>query len=91
MSSSHSHIGPHLEHTGTEPKKAMSAYGLRLALALGALVVFAAFAVWALVTPGLTDGVRILGAAGVVAAVVAAVDSVVVVRRMRGDAPRHRA
>ena len=80
-----------LEHTGTEPKKALSAYGLRLALALGGLLVFAALAVWALVTPGLTDGVRILGAASAIAAVVALIDAALVVRRMREAPPRHRA
>lgn len=88
--SSHSRSGPHLEHTGSEPKKALSAYGMRLALSLGGLVVFAALALWGLLAPEATATMTVLGIVSAVIAVIALVDVLMVVRGMRRFAPRHR-
>ncbi|KAA1420681.1 hypothetical protein FE697_017210 [Mumia zhuanghuii] len=93
MAQSRSHIGPRLRHTGTEPKTALSAYGLRLALALGGLVVFAAIALWVLLTPGMTAAASVLGVVAAAIALLAAVDVVMIVRGMRHEHPvdpRHR-
>ncbi|MGH1564733.1 DUF6343 family protein [Mumia sp. DW29H23] len=95
MSSSHPHF-PRLRHTGSEPKSALSAYGLRLALALFGLIGAAAIALWVLLTPGTTFVADVVGVACVFIAVFAALDLVTIVRRMRngqphkGPEPRHR-
>ncbi|MFD1827557.1 MULTISPECIES: DUF6343 family protein [Mumia] len=88
--SSHSRSGPHLRRTGAEPKEALSAYGMRLGLSLGGLVVFTALALWALLAPDATDTLVVLGVASAVIAVVALADVVLVVRGMRRSRPRHR-
>ncbi|WP_370614462.1 DUF6343 family protein [Mumia qirimensis] len=93
MVSSHSHIGPRLQHTGTEPKTALSAYRLRLGLAVGGLVAFAAIALWVLLTPGMTWAASVLGVIAGAIALLAAVDVVMILRGMRHDRPvrpRHR-
>ncbi|MBW9205382.1 hypothetical protein KV097_05440 [Mumia sp. zg.B17] len=75
-------------HTGSEPKKALSAYGMRLALSLGGFVVFAALALWGLLLPDATDVMVVLGLASAVIAVVALVDTAVIVRKMRSRRSR---
>ena len=93
MSSSdpRSHPRPGRRHTGSEPKKALSAYGMRLALSLGGVVVFAALAVWGLTAPKATGVMVVVGIVSALIAVVALVDVVVVVRGMRRGGSQHRA
>ncbi|NYI04099.1 DUF6343 family protein [Allostreptomyces psammosilenae] len=69
--------------SGTEPVTARSALRLRAGLAAGGLVVCAAVAVLLAVAAGEVAGMGWLVAALVVLAVVAAVDLVVVGRRIR--------
>lgn len=78
-------------HTGSEPKKALSAYGMRLALSLGGVVVFAALALWGLTAPEATGVMVVVGIVSALIAVVALVDAVVVVRGMRRGGSQHRA